>query len=75
MTGKPSSSYFTRFKKTIIELFLDALRASGELFKIIIPISIATRFLQQWGMVDQIGVLLGPVMELVGLPGQLGLVW
>ncbi|MDA3904392.1 MAG: hypothetical protein PF441_13200 [Desulfuromusa sp.] len=75
MTEKPSSSYFNRFKKTIIELFLDALRTSGELFKIIIPISIATRFLQQWGVVDQIGVLLGPVMELVGLPGQLGLVW
>ncbi len=75
MAEKPSSSYLSRCKKTIRELFLDALRASGELFKIIIPISIATRFLQQWGVVDQIGVLLEPVMELVGLPGQLGLVW
>ncbi|MCK5914351.1 MAG: hypothetical protein KAG12_10755 [Desulfuromusa sp.] len=64
-----------RLKKTIIELFIDALRTSGELFKIIIPISIATRFLQQWGLVDQFGLLLEPVMELVGLPGQLGLVW
>jgi len=75
MTEKPSSSFFTRLKKTVIELFSDALHASVELFKIIIPISIATRFLQQWGIVDQLGVLLGPVMELVGLPGQLGLVW
>lgn len=75
MTNKPSSSFFIRLKKTVIELFFDALRASGELFKIIVPISIATRFLQQWGIVDQLGVLLGPVMELVGLPGQLGLVW
>lgn len=64
-----------QFLQTLRELLLDALRTSGVLFKIIIPISIITRFLQQWGVVDQIGVLLGPVMELVGLPGQIGLVW
>jgi hypothetical protein len=58
-----------------LELLRDALRTSAELFKIIIPISILTRFLQQWGVIDQLGVLLGPVMELVGLPGQIGLVW
>lgn len=64
-----------RAKKLLGELLTDALRTSGELFKIIVPISIVTRFLQQWGLVDQVGVLLGPVMELVGLPGQIGLVW
>jgi len=57
------------------ELLRDAARTSLILFKIIVPISIATRFLQQWGVVDQLGVLLSPVMELVGLPGQIGLVW
>lgn len=57
------------------ELAYDTLRTCGELFKIIIPISIATRFLQQWGVVDQLGVVLGPVMQLVGLPGEIGLVW
>lgn len=70
-----SSRHIERFKATLIELFRDAFLTAGELFKIIIPISIATRFLQQWGLVDQFGVLLQPVMELVGLPGQLGLVW
>lgn len=54
---------------------MDTLRTCLELFKIIIPISIATRFLQQWGLVDQLGELLGPVMHLVGLPGEIGLVW
>jgi len=62
-------------KKNIFDLLGDALRTSLELFKIIVPISIATRFLQQWGVVDQLGVVLSPVMELVGLPGQIGLVW
>ncbi len=60
---------------TCLELVRSALRTSLMLFKIIVPISIATRFLQQWGVVDQFGLLLGPVMELVGLPGQMGLVW
>ncbi len=64
-----------QFFQAVAELFRSALRTSLMLFKIIIPISIATRFLQQWGVVDQLGVLLGPVMELVGLPGQMGLVW
>ncbi len=75
MIKAPPASNLVRLKKVIADLFFDALHASGELFKIIIPISIATRFLQQWGIVDQLGLLLGPVMELVGLPGQLGLVW
>ena len=64
-----------QFSQAVGELFRNALRTSLMLFKIIIPISIATRFLQQWGVVDQLGILLGPVMELVGLPGQMGLVW
>ena len=68
-------SWFQRLINVLRQLFDDAMRTSLELFKIIIPISIATRFLQQWGVVDQLGALLGPVMELVGLPGQLGLVW
>ena len=61
--------------QAVRELFCSALRTSLMLFKIIVPISIATRFLQQWGVVDQLGIFLGPVMELVGLPGQMGLVW
>lgn len=68
-------SFLARYSAVMRELLYDALCTSGELFKIIVPISIITRFLQQWGLVDQLGVLLGPVMELVGLPGQIGLVW
>lgn len=57
------------------ELFGNALRTSLMLFRIIIPISIVTRLLLQLNAVDYLGTLLGPVMELVGLPGQMGLVW
>ena len=53
----------------------EALLTCLPLFRIIVPISIVTRLLQQWGVVDQIGMLLGPLMHLVGLPGEIGLVW
>jgi len=57
------------------ELFGNALRTSFTLFKIIIPVSIITRLLQEWGLIDHFGIVLGPIMELVGMPGSLGLVW
>jgi len=63
------------FLQVIRELLGNALQTSFMLFKIIVPISILTRLLQQWGIVDYFGIILSPVMELVGLPGQIGLVW
>jgi hypothetical protein len=45
------------------------------MFRIIIPVSIITRILQELGVIDHIGSFIGPVMELVGLPGEMGLVW
>ena len=75
MGKKASTSSYRRIKQAVVDIFIDALRTAGELFKIIIPISIVTRFLQQWGVVDQFGQLLEPIMRLVGLPGELGLVW
>src|SRR5680860_1455298 len=64
-----------QLQAVLCELVRETLSTCLILFKIIVPISIATRFLQQWGVVDQLGVLLGPVMHLVGLPGEIGLVW
>lgn len=57
------------------ELFANALRTSFTLFKIIIPVSIIIRLLQEWGLVDYIAIMLGPLMKLVGLPGESSLVW
>jgi hypothetical protein len=57
------------------ELFGNALRTSFTLFKIIIPVSIIIRLLQEWGLIDYIAIMLGPLMKLVGLPGESSLVW
>ncbi|MHC1725424.1 MAG: nucleoside recognition domain-containing protein [Syntrophobacteraceae bacterium] len=59
------------FKK----LFMDAWQISRHLFKIMIPIVIVVKILQETGGIALLGNLLAPVMHIVGLPGSMGLVW
>ena len=50
-------------------------RISLELYKIMIPIIIGVKILQELGLVAWLAKPLAPVMQLVGLPGEMGLVW
>ena len=59
----------------VVALLREALRASWGLFKIMVPISILVRLLNQTGVVDYLGLALSPVMNLMGLPGSMGLAW
>lgn len=52
-----------------------ALRVCAVLFKIMIPVMIAMKILQELGLIMVVGRLMAPVMELFGLPGPMGLVW
>jgi len=63
------------FVRALVSVFQQSSRTSLELLKIIIPVSILTRVLNESGMINHIGDWLGPVMELVGLPGSMGVVW
>ncbi len=56
-------------------LLREAVKVSWNLFKITVPIIILVKILKELGVVEYIGAALGPVMELVGLPGSMGLVW
>jgi hypothetical protein len=56
-------------------LLVEAWKTTLILIKIVIPISIATKLMNDWGAIRYIGLVLGPVMECVGLPGSMGLVW
>ncbi len=71
----PWSQLTTRVRRAVRHFVAEAAKTSWELFKIIIPISIATKILQDLGMIDHVGVALAPVMKLMGLPGEMGLVW
>ncbi|MFO7818410.1 MAG: hypothetical protein R6V39_12125 [Desulfovibrionales bacterium] len=56
-------------------LLRDSAKACLELFRIMIPIIIAVRILQDLGLISYLAVPLEPVMQLMGLPGSMGLVW
>ena len=45
------------------------------MFKFMIPISIFVRILQETGLIVYVGNALSPLMKLMGLPGEMGLVW
>lgn len=57
------------------DLAKDSLHTSVELLKVTIPAIIATKILEELGLVYFIGEVLDPLMGLMGLPGELGLVW
>jgi len=65
----------TKIVAVLKELVRDTATTSGELLKITVPAVVATKILEELGLIVYISMALEPVMELMGLPGALGLVW
>jgi len=63
------------FLNSLIRLLGDASRLSLDLFKIMVPIIVAVKILQELDLIKYLAVPLSPVMKIVGLPGEMGLVW
>jgi hypothetical protein len=61
--------------QALVRLLRDALDTYWTLVKVMVPVIVVVRLLQQVGAVEVLGNALGPVMRLVGLPGSMGLVW
>ena len=57
------------------EIFCEAGQVSLRLFKIMIPILIGVKILQESGLITYVALPLDPVMQLMGLPGETGLIW
>lgn len=53
----------------------DASFTTFELLKIMIPVSIIVKIMKEFGIIEIVGSGLAPLTELVGLPGDYGLVW
>ena len=53
----------------------DAVRVSLALFKVMVPIIILVKVLQEFGAIEYLAAPLGPVMEFLGLPVGMGLAW
>ncbi len=64
-----------RIAQTLTQLLRDSARVSLALFKVMVPIIILVKALKEFGAIDILAAPLGPVMELIGLPAGLGLVW
>ena len=64
-----------RILSFIKQLGKDTVDTALPLFKIMIPISIIVKLLDIFGVVTLIGNAIAPVMNIVGLPGEMGLVW
>ncbi|HSA33461.1 MAG TPA: nucleoside recognition domain-containing protein [bacterium] len=56
-------------------LLTETWRTSLILFRIMIPVSIVIKILKETGLIEIIGASFAPLMELIGLPGAMGLVW
>lgn len=50
-------------------------KSAMKIFKIMIPVSIVVKILQETGMINHIGDAMAPLMGWMGLPGEMGLVW
>ncbi len=57
------------------KLAVETWQVSRELIKITIPVVIITKILEELGLIDAISSLFAPLLSLMGLPGELGLVW
>ena len=55
--------------------FKQSITTSIKIFKIMIPITILVKILQETGLIIYIGKGLAPLMSVMGLPGETGLVW
>ncbi len=61
--------------KFMLELWHDAIHTSWVLLKITVPVMIITKVLTDFGLIHYLTRLLEPVMNVMGLPGELGVVW
>lgn len=62
-------------QRMVRSLLRETWLTSWELIRITIPVAIITKILQELGLIGYLSMALEPVMQLIGLPGSLGLVW
>jgi len=61
--------------KIIKSIIKETIDICIPLFRVLVPMIIVIKILQETGLVTLLGKLLEPVMFLTGLPGEMGLAW
>jgi len=70
-----AESRLERYTRVTREILAETVRVSWILFRITIPVVIVVKVFEELGAVRTMAKALGPVMELAGLPGSMGIVW
>lgn len=71
MTISPNTTLLKWLKSLLFDIF----SMSYNLFKLMIPVIIIVKIIDEMGGIEIIGGFLEPIMNLVGLPASMGLVW
>ncbi|NCC24406.1 MAG: hypothetical protein EOM25_04265 [Deltaproteobacteria bacterium] len=66
---------FSKIGSVVAGLVVEAIRVSLPLYRVMIPILILVRILQEFGGISWLAEQLSPLMSMVGLPGDTGIVW
>lgn len=61
--------------QSLKRLLRESCGVSFVLFKLMVPVIIAVKVLQEMGAVKYVAAVLDPLMNLTGLPGAMGIVW
>lgn len=68
-------SFYSKIYKNSISLAKEITAVSLLLFKIMIPVIIIVKILEEVGAIPWLSLVFEPIMTLVGLPESMGLVW
>ncbi|WP_372712915.1 nucleoside recognition domain-containing protein, partial [Ilyobacter sp.] len=58
-----------------MKLLKDSINISYKLLKIMLPVSILVKILSHFGIIETISRGISPVMGIMGLSGEMGIVW
>lgn len=64
-----------KIKTFIRDVFQESYEVSYTLFKLMIPVVVLVKVLEELGLIHYFGIVLEPLMGLVGLPESMGIVW
>ena len=67
--------FLQNITQALINSVKDGIHICRNLFPMIIPIVIIVKLLQEFGLVEYVAMPLAPIMDLMGLPAELGIVW
>lgn len=64
-----------KVKRFFSQLFAEIIDVTWTLYKVMVPIIIVIKVVEEFGGIDILSQWLSPLMSIVGLPDEMGLVW